>query len=148
MERNFSSIAELQAEIDLLKVRSFQQEETLKESLSSPAAVFNAFKSFFKSGNSKKSLSAEIMSQDMVTGIARLVIPLFMNGVLFKKSGFITKTLITFLSQKVAKQVNSNAISGIADKLKGLFKAKSIGNFGVKSRKPAGYGIPPDNESI
>lgn len=152
MEKAFSSLAELQAEIDLLKVRSFQQEESLKESLSSPAAVFNTVKGFFKSGNNKKSLTSDLLSQDAITSVARIVLPLFMNGVLFRKSGFITKTIITFLSQKAAKQVNSNAVSGIMDKVKDLFKKKrspQFSNFGIKqtSRRSVDYGIPPDSES-
>lgn len=151
MEKSFSSLAELQAEIDLLKVKNFQQEETLKEALSSPSAVLHSIKGFFKAGNNKKSLTSDLLNQDVITNIARVAIPLFMNGVLFKKSGFITKTLVTFLSQKMAKQVNSNAVSGIMDKVKGLFQKKktsSFSNFGVKAaRRPLDYGIPPDSES-
>ncbi len=150
MEKPFSSLSELQAEIDLLKVRNFQQEEALKESLSSPSAIFSALKGFFMSGNSKKSLTSDLLNQDILTNVARFVIPLFMNGIVFKKSGFITKTLITFLSQKVAKQVNSNAVSGILDKVKGIFtsrKGSGVSNFGVKTRRHVDYGIPPDSES-
>jgi hypothetical protein len=72
------------------------------------------------------------------------VLPLLLNGVFFKKSGFITKTLITFLSQKAAKQVNSDKVSGILDKFTSMFKGNG------KPQKVAGvrdYGIPPDSET-
>lgn len=152
MEKTFNSLAELQSEIDLLKVRNFQQEEDLKDALSSPSAIFSTIKSTFKGNSTKRSLSSELLNQDIITNISRFVIPLFMNGVLFKKSGFITKTIISLLSQKIAKQVNSNAISGLMDKVKGLFKkskSSGISNFGVRSthRKAVDYGIPPDSES-
>ncbi len=147
MEKTFSSLAELQAEIDILKVQSFQQEEALKEAISSPAAIFATVRGIFKSKNGGKSLTSELLNHDIITSIARFVIPFFVNGVIFKRSGFITKTIITFLSQKVAGQVNSNTVSGILDKVKGLFKGKTISKVGIKARKPVDYGIPPDSES-
>jgi len=42
MEKSFSSLSEVQAEIQLLKVKKFQQEELIKEQLSSPSAIFSA----------------------------------------------------------------------------------------------------------
>lgn len=150
MEKTFSSLSELQAEIDLLKVRNFEQEEALKEA-ATPTAIFSSLKSYFISGKNK-SITSELLSQDIVSNIARVALPLFMNGVLFKRSGFITKTLVTFISQKLATQVNSNAVSGIMDKVKGLFGHKKttgtgFSNFGVVTKKKVDYGIPPDSES-
>lgn len=151
MEKTFGTLSELQAEIDLLKVRSFQQEEDLKDTLSNPSAIIATIKNSFKSGKGSKTLTSELLSSDIISNIARFAIPLFMNGVVFKRSGFITKTLITFLSQKMAGKVNSHSVSGIIDKIKGMFKHKSrgISNFTVKSapRRPLDYGIPPDSES-
>ncbi|WP_407429949.1 hypothetical protein [Arcticibacter sp.] len=146
MEKSFSSLAELQAEIQLLKVKEFQQKELVKEQLSSPSAIFHAVSSLFKSGNTHQPLGKNLLSQDMVTNLARVGIPLIMNGFLFKRSGFIAKMLITFLSQKAAKNVTSNAVSGAIDKVQGLIK-----NFmGQKKRRAPvrDYGIPPDSESF
>ena len=86
------------------------------------------------------------MNQDLITNLARVGIPLIMNGFLFKRSGFMAKMLITFLSQKAAKNVTSNAVSGAIDKVQGLIK-----NFmgSKKKRTPVrDYGIPPDSESF
>ena len=64
----------------------------------------------------------------------------------FKKSGFMMKTLITFISQKAATQVNSHAVSGIVDKITGIFKKKNT----PKTEHVVAandYGIPPDSET-
>lgn len=146
MEKNFSSLAEVQAEIQLLKVKEFQQKELIKEQLSSPSAIFHAVSSLFKSGNTHQPLGKNLLNQDMITNLARVGIPLIMNGFLFKRSGFIAKMLITFLSQKAAKNVTSNAVSGAIDKVQGLIK-NFIGP--KKKRAPVrDYGIPPDSESF
>lgn len=146
MEKNFSSLAEVQAEIQLLKVKEFQQKELIKEQLSSPSAIFHAVSSLFKSGNTHQPLGKKLLNQDMITNLARVGIPLIMNGFLFKRSGFIAKMLITFLSQKAAKNVTSNAVSGAIDKVQGLIK-NFIGP--KKKRAPVrDYGIPPDSESF
>jgi len=144
MEKSFNSLAELRAEIDFLKVKQFKDEEALKEKFSSPSAIFSSIASLFKTDNSKKSLMQDIMHQDFMTNISRFILPLFLNGVLFKRSGFIVKSLVTFLSQKAATQVNSNTVSGLVNKFKTLFKAT-----GKVRRTPAvrDYGIPPDSET-
>jgi hypothetical protein len=145
MEKSFSSLAELRAEIDFLKVKQFQDEEALKEKFSSPSAIFSSITGLLKTDTGKKSFMQDLMQQDIITNISRVLLPIFLNGVLFKKSGFITKTLITFLSQKAAKQVNSDKISGLMDKVKGLFQSTN----GKLRKSPAirDYGIPPDSET-
>ena len=140
MEKSFSSLAELRAEIDFLKVKTFKDEEALKEGFKSPSAIFG----IFKTDSGKKSFTQDLMQQDIFTNISRVLLPLLLNGVLFKKSGFITKTLITFLSQKAAKQVNSDKVAGILDKVTSMFKGNG------KPQRAAGirdYGIPPDSET-
>jgi len=148
MEKAFNTIAELQAEIQYLKVQQFKQEENLKEKLSSPKEIFKAVTHLFKSDSGKKqSFVSELINQDLITNITRVILPLILNGVVFKKSGFLIKTLMTFVSQKAAAQVNSHSVSGLIDKVTGIFKKKD-------SQKAAGavvatkdYGIPPDSET-
>ena len=139
MEKSFSSLAELRAEIDFLKVKKFKDEEALKEGFKSPSAILVIFKT-----DSKKTFTQDLLHQDIFTNISRVLLPLLLNGVFFKKSSFITKTLITFLSQKAATQVNSNKLSGILDKFTSMFKSN-----GKAQRSPTlrDYGIPPDSET-
>jgi len=146
MEKSFNSLAELQEEIKFLRVQQFQKEEALKEKFSSPSAVFSSVTGLLKTGSGKKSLLHDALGQDTITNIARIILPLFVNGVLFKRSGFITKTLITFLSQKAAKQVNSNVVVGVIDKISAIFKPKP-GAAKTKSSRIRDYGIPPDSET-
>lgn len=139
MEKSFSSLAELRAEIDFLKVKQFKDEEALKEGFKSPSAILSIFKS-----DSKKSFTQDLMQQDIFTNISRILLPLLLNGVFFKKSGFITKTLITFLSQKAAKQVNSHKVTDILDKFTNMFKGNGKPQRAAAIRD---YGIPPDSET-
>ena len=107
MGKAFTSLAELRTEIDLLKIKKFQQEEELKEELSNPAAIFKTITSVFKSKKSsaKDSLANGLFGQDLLTYAARFAFPLLLNGTIFKRTGFITKSIVTFLSQKAAKKV-------------------------------------------
>ncbi|MBC8053627.1 MAG: hypothetical protein H7Y13_11240 [Sphingobacteriaceae bacterium] len=140
MEKSFSSLAELRAEIDFLKVKAFKDEEAVKAGFKSPSAIFG----IFKTDSGKKSFTQDLMQQDLITNISRVLIPLLLNGVFFKKSGFITKTLITFLSQKAAKQVNSDKVSGLLDKFTSMFKGNGRPQRTATIRD---YGIPPDSET-
>ncbi|RYF98103.1 MAG: hypothetical protein EOO07_38635 [Chitinophagaceae bacterium] len=147
MEKAFVSLAELQAEIQYLKVQQFKQEEGLKEKISSPKELFKTITHLFKSDSGKKqSFVSELINQDLITNITRVILPLLLNGVVFKKSGFIMKTLMTFVSQKAAAQVNSHTISGIVDKVSGIFKKKDkVQSASVNTVRD--YGIPPDSET-
>lgn len=151
MERAYTSLAELRTEIDLLKIKKFQQEEKLKEELSNPAAVFKTVTSIFKSkkASAGSSLSSGLFSQDLVTYMARFAFPLLLNGTIFKRTGFITKSIVTFLSQKAAKKINTDAITGIIDKIKGwvAHKKKERTHNAYKKSINRDYGIPPYSES-
>ncbi|WP_256011054.1 hypothetical protein [Desertivirga xinjiangensis] len=145
MEKTFSTLAELQAEIQFLKVQQFKQEEVLKEHLSSPKAILSTIGGLFKADSGRQSFVKDLVNQDLITNISRVILPIFLNGVVFKRSGFITKTLVTFLSQKAAKQVNSHSVTGIVDKITGLFKKK--GDQKTTAPRIKDYGIPPDSET-
>ncbi len=147
MEKTFSSLAELQAEIQFLKVQQFKQEENLKHQFSSPGTILKTLGGFFKTeSGTHRSFMHDLMSQDIITNVSRVIIPLLLNGVIFKKSGFIVKTLVTFLSQKAAKQVNSHALSSVLDKITGIFKHKEDGTA-PRTARMKDYGIPPDSET-
>ena len=147
MEKAFVTLAELQAEIQYLKVQQFKQEEVLKEKISSPKEIFKTITHLFKSDSGKRqSFVSELINQDLITNITRVILPLILNGVVFKKSGFIVKTLMTFVSQKAAAQVNSHTLSGIVDKVTGIFKKKDKSQGEIVNVKND-YGIPPDSET-
>jgi hypothetical protein len=156
MEKPFTTLADLRTEMDVLKIRQFQQEEALKEKFSNPSAIFSTVSSLFKNnhnpaGASKKSSSLlqSILNQDMVTNLTRVTLPLLLNIFVFKRSNFLTKTIVTFLSAKAAKSVNAEKVSGVIDKAKSWFNHKKQ----VRTQRAyskaitTDYGIPPDSEA-
>jgi hypothetical protein len=148
MEKAFVSLAELQAEIQYLKVQQFKQEEGLREKISSPKEIFKTITGLFKSDTGKQqSFTSELVNQDLITSIVRIILPLILNGVVFKKSGFFVKTLITFLSQKVAAQFNAHTLSGLMDKVSHIFKKNGPEDNVGQANVANDYGIPPDSET-
>jgi hypothetical protein len=145
MEKTFTNLVDLRTEIDLLKIKKFQQEEVLKDQLTDPSVIFKTITTHFKSKKSNKSALQGLMNNDMISNISRFIIPLFLNGTFFKKSGFLTKTIVTFLSQKAATKVNTNAVGGIVDKVKGWFAHKK--EVRAVRERSKDYGIPPDSET-
>lgn len=80
------------------------------------------------------------------SGIMSMVLPFFMNSTLFKGSGFLTKTLVGFASNKVGKSLDAEHISALVNVVKSWFGG------GKKTKKATipqhvDYGIPPDSET-
>lgn len=149
-EKNFNSLAELRAEIDLLKVRTFEQGESIKAAFSRPLTIYQTVKGLFQSGKNQGALDTlSYMRQDVITALTRLVLPIFMNGFIFKKSNFLMKTLVLFLSQKVAKNVDSEGISDIVRNIKKFMSDKLPEFFDkinvFKKKKSAEPGIDRDS---
>lgn len=151
MEKAFVSLAELRTEIDLLKIKSFNEEELLKEKITDPKAIISTIRTYFKSKPSanKQSMLQGLLNQDIVSNISRLVLPFLLNTTLFKKSNFITKAIVTFVSQKAAQKVNTGAINGIVGKVKGWFEHKRTVHAEKEQVRAynTDYGIPPDSET-
>jgi hypothetical protein len=126
----------------------------LKQHISSPGAIFSAlFNLFPKSDDSKEEKNASLFNQDFIGLISRIVLPIALNKTVFKNSGFIMKAIVGILSQKASHYINEDSVSdvwgklksafnenvahspvvtGILDKVKGLFESKP--KPGSKSR--------------
>jgi len=143
MEKSFNTLAELQAEIDVLKIKRYQQESVIQERFNGPVATLKSIGSLFKTGSGKKSFFEEMLNEDIITNISRFILPIMLNSSIFKNSGFITKTVVALFSQKAAKNVNMDVILNLVDKIKNMFKSKE------EEVKPLihKYGIPPDSET-
>lgn len=146
MEQIYTNLLELQAGIAALKIKKYEQEEAIKNRFKGPGAIFSTIASLFKSKNDGKSFLGDLMSQDAITNISRVVLPAILNLFVFKKSNIITKTIVTFLSQKAAKNINADLFSGIADKIKGVINKIKLPQRDT-SPKLDDYGIPPDSET-
>jgi hypothetical protein len=156
MKSRINNIDDLRSEILRLKLERFQQEAVLEQDvkhvldkIKAPFRMINKFTAFF--GKSKETDPAAHTNHDhetqpdWLTNLLRVGLPVVLNKLVFKNSGFIIKSLVTILSQKAAKNVNTDSFSGIIDK-----GAEFIRNFKNKkalNRLHADYGIPPDSET-
>ncbi|MXV49652.1 hypothetical protein GS399_01605 [Pedobacter sp. HMF7647] len=152
MGKVFTTFAEMQAEIVLLKVKKLEQEEQIKEKFKSPGAILSTVTSLFKRSPGKGSnFISDLISQDFITSISRLVLPVFMNSFIFRKSNFITKAIVAFVSQRAAKNVDSHTLNNLVEKAKGLFSKftskKDQKPQSVKISAGKDYGIPPYSET-
>lgn len=138
---HITTLAGLQRERLMLKNSYESQGEVLKENVGiyvrqfSPIYLFKKFfnKESFDKLDGKVNISGKIMS---------LILPLFLNKTLFKGSGFLTKTVVGLVSNKLGAKLDVEHLAGIFDSVKGFFAKKKD-----KQDKRIDYGIPPDSET-
>jgi hypothetical protein len=127
---------DLKAEILRLRHLKEEQGEALKMRFSSPGAAFSSLMTVFPK---ESRLRFDIFNQDFLGLISRILLPLTLNKTLFRNSGFLTKGLVGFLSQKASHFISEESVSGLWDKVKSLFEKKK--------QKQEDYGIPPESEA-
>ena len=146
MKSRIDNIDDLRSEILRLKLQSFHHEALIKQDIEKFKNKFrlpSIIKSWFGGNNSK---SPDNSHQDWVTNALRVSLPLALNKMVFGKSGFIIKSIVTLLSQKVATSVNKDIVTNWIDKASTFIR----GNAQHRPRKKArahDYGIPPDSET-
>lgn len=143
MEKSFNTLAELQAEIGILRIRRYEQESAIKEKFNGPAATLKSIGSLFKTSSGKKSFLEEMLGQDIITNISRFILPIMLNSSIFKNSGLITKAIVALFSQKAAKNINMDIVLTLVEKIKNIFKSKE----GEIKPVISDYGIPQDSET-
>lgn len=120
------SIHDLRNEIVRLETLTVQQEAMLKQRFSSPSAIYKTLltlipKSATKTNSGKPAqltgLNA-IFNQDIIGAVSKFLLPLTLNKTLFKGSGFITRSIVTFLSQRASAYINHETVTSGWDKLK------------------------------
>ncbi|RYE32511.1 MAG: hypothetical protein EOP42_09365 [Sphingobacteriaceae bacterium] len=146
------SIHDLRNEIVRLETLTVQQEATIKQRFSSPKTIYKTLLSVFPKSAVNKSgdgvnVSA-LLNQDVVATISKFLLPFTLNRTLFKGSGFITKSIVNFLSEKASGYINQDAVVSGFDKIKKsvtnskvtdtvLSKLKPLENFLSKLKTPA-----------
>src|SRR4051812_11641189 len=111
------NIDDLQAEIARLKALTREQGLAIGQRFSSPGAIFSTLYSLFpksQGGNVSDKL-AGFFNQDMVKLISRFLIPFTLNRTLFKRSGFLVKTLVGIVSQKASHYITEENITHLWD---------------------------------
>lgn len=139
---NINNLHDLNVKILSLKVDYKVQEEMLKTDAKGYLKQFTfgslikkyATPSAFLKVDDKLNISSKFMS---------FLLPVLMNGTIFRGSGFLTKALVGLATNKVGKTLDAEHLSAIFNSVKGLFTKKK------KITTPAfrDYGIPPDSET-
>lgn len=139
MDLSINNISDLKAEILRLREIEEQQSIALKARVSTPSALFHTFISMFPKSPGKGSDSNDsIFNQDLVGILSRIILPLALNSTVFRKSNFVVKTLVGFLSQKASHFISEDSVTDLFSKVKSMF---------AKKEKKTDYGIPPLSES-
>ena len=141
------TIHDLRNEIVRLETLSVQQEVAIKQRFSSPSTIYKTLLTVFpksSSGHSGKGAQLNgILNQDLIATVSRFLLPLTLNKTLFKESGFITRSIVTFLSKKASEYINQDSVNTGWDKIKTMVadvkvpdtvksKTKTIENFIAK----------------
>ena len=149
MRTKIQNIDDLRAEVVRLEVARTEIETELKieaqkitSKIEIPLLLLRKLNYFF--GGSKDK-SGSKSSEDWVSSIFRVVLPLLLNRFLLPKSGFIVKSIIELISQTTAKSVNTDSMIELIEKVTQWIK--STGSRNKKEAEIVDYGIPPDSET-
>lgn len=149
MKTKIENIDDLRSEILRLKLQRFHHEalieqhvHKIKDKFRIPSVLLNKVNTWF--GDNARGIDKT--SSDWVTNALRIGLPVALNKLVFGKSGFIIKSLVTLLSQKAATSVNKDSITNWIDTasnwIRGATRSKRS-----RSAYPHDYGIPPDSET-
>ncbi len=134
------SIHDLRNEIVRLETLTVHQEATIKQRFSSPSAVYKTILSALPksavsdSGNSVK-LNG-LLNQDIIGAVSKFLLPLTLNKTLFKGSGFITKSIVNFLSKRASGYINHDTVTSGWDKVKTIVSNSKITETVLAKVKP------------
>lgn len=137
------SIHDLRNEIVRLETLTAQQEVSIKQRFSSPSAIYKTIVSAFSNPSEGSSPGKQVklnglLNQDIIGAISKFLLPLTLNKTLFKGSGFITKSIVTFLSKKASGYINQDNVTSGFDKFKTMLsKVKPLDSLLSKLKSPA-----------
>jgi hypothetical protein len=148
--KNIKNIADLQIHIRELEFQKAEHEiylhqkvESLKHSIAAPLNFYKKVMGIIsgKPNSNENGILDGDQKPDWVTLLARVGIPFALNKLIFRKSGFIIKTLISLFSQSAITSVNKHNLASWVDKISGFIKSNT------KKKTVLDYGIPPDSET-
>ena len=149
MTIKIQNIDDLRTEVVRLEVFRTEIETELKieaqkitTKIQIPLMLLGKLNDFFVGSKDK---SGTKVSEDWVSNIFRIGLPVMLIRFIFPKSEFIVKSIIELISQTTSKTVNTDLIIEIIDKVSQWIK--STGTRNKKEAEMADYGIPPDSET-
>ncbi|HXI00123.1 MAG TPA: hypothetical protein VNI52_07620 [Sphingobacteriaceae bacterium] len=145
MKTCIENIDTLRSELLRLKMQQYQLEQAMHQDVDTIKEKFSSPLKFFGVGKEKALTGSD--EEDWVTGALRIGLPWAINALVFKRSGFILKTLVTLFSQKAAGNVNKNTVVNLIDRVTGFVKGIKIKGKHNIPIQHSDYGIPPDSET-
>jgi hypothetical protein len=125
MQLPIKNIDDLRIEISRLRGVEKEQSIALSKRFNTPSALFSTLLSLFpKSPVADGEKSQGFFNQDIVGLISRFILPFTLNKTIFRHSGFIVKTLVGIVSQKVSHFITEDSLISLWDKVTTLFKSK------------------------
>ena len=122
MQLPIKNIDDLRIEISRLRGVEKEQSIALSKRFNTPSALFSTLLSLFpKSPVADGEKSQGFFNQDIVGLISRFILPFTLNKTIFRHSGFIVKTLVGIVSQKVSHFITEDSLIGLWDKVKTIF---------------------------
>ncbi|MFN8406565.1 MAG: hypothetical protein U0X71_03675 [Sphingobacteriaceae bacterium] len=146
MKTKIENIDDLRSEIIYLELQCAQQEEVLAchakmaiEQLHTPIMLFNKLHSWFGGGTTDKK-----EEHDWVNNTLHAILPLVLDKVFFRKSGFMVKTLAALIAQNMATLITKDTVVDGVNYVAEWIKSIKVKN--AENRTPD-FGIPPDSET-
>ena len=148
--KHIKNIADLQIHIKQLEFQKAEHEiylhqkvEIIKQKIAGPLNFYKRISGLIsgKPNSNKNGVLDGAQKSDWLNLLARVGIPFALNKIVFRKSGFIVKTLISLFSQGAITSVNKYNIAGLVDKVTDFVKSRT------KKKPVLDYGIPPDSET-
>lgn len=145
MKTPIENIDMLRSELLRLKMHQYQLEHSMRQDVKGIKESFKSPLKFFGVGKEKALTGSQ--NEDWVTGALRIGLPWAINTLMFKRSGFILKTVIALISQKAAGKVNKNTLANLVDMATDFVKGFKIKHPQGRPIHHSDYGIPPDSET-
>lgn len=155
MKVKIENIKDLRSELSRLRIQRAEYENDLQQisdqiqdKLRTPVKIINKITDLFSSllGINKNNIAGD-EEKDWVSRLFSVGLPVFLNRFIFRRSGFLMKSLVALISQKAATNLNMNSVSGLIDKVSDWIKSSKPRR---RKRGPVlhDYGIPPDSETF
>jgi len=129
------SHADLKSEIYRLQGLEREKSLELRARFNGPGAIFSTIMSLFKGDHSNE--KDGVFQQDFLGVLSRFALPFALNKTLFRKSNFIIKAIVGFVSQKASHYISEDSVESVWDKAKGLFgKVTHLFDKSGKKKKP------------
>lgn len=147
MKVKIETLEDLRSEIIHLELQCAQQEEVISfhinsvvERLASPFKMLQKVSSWFGAGDGKDKKE----SHDWLSNTFFTLLPIALDKVFFRKSGFLVKTLATFAAQNAANFITKDAVWDVVHSV-----AEWMKNIRSKVGKDDkfNFGVPPDSEA-